>query len=150
MTEIEGVVRSAREADVESVVELSETWAAEDSTCGIVPTPASTLSDHLGPYFWVAERGTAVVGYAYGRVEVSQGLAVIPAGERYLEIEELYVLSEYRNEGLGSDLVRALLRVAAENRVTRGLVHPATKDWPRIVRFYEQFDFKMWYVQMYR
>ncbi len=72
--------------------------------------------DHLGPYFWVAEHGAAVVGYAYGRVEVSEGLAVIPAGERYLDIEELYVLSEYRNQGLGSDLVRALLRVAAENQ----------------------------------
>ncbi len=115
-----------------------------------MPTPASTLTDHLGPYFWVAEHGTVVVGYAYGRVEVSESLVVIPAGERYLEIEELYVLSEYRNQGLGSDLVRALLRVTAENHVTRGLVHSATKDWRRIVRFYEQFDFKMWYVQMYR
>lgn len=150
MNESGSRVRLAQEADVASVTKISETWASEQATYGVVPTPLKVLVDHLGLYFWVAEHSVSVVGYAFGRVGLSEGLAVIPSGESFLEIEELYVLPEYRSRGLGSDLVRALLQAAAENHVTRGLVHSATRDWQRIVRFYEQFDFKMWYVQMYR
>lgn len=143
-------VRVARADDIDAVTALTEMWAQEESTYGIAPTPPDLLRLHLGPYFWVAVRHKMVIGFIYGSVQVSPGLAVIPKGERYLEIEELYVRPEDRDQSVGTRLAEAILGKAAEDDESRALVHSATKDRAAITRFYERFGFQTWYVQMFR
>jgi ribosomal protein S18 acetylase RimI-like enzyme len=150
MTQDAWTLRLALQSDIAAVVRLTEAWAREGTTHGIIPSPTDHLIERLGRYFWVAVVDTAVVGFVHGTVHTSDGLAVIPAGERYLEIEDLYILPAYRNCGIGTALVETLWRAAEEDGVIRGLVHSATKDWERIVEFYRRFGYKMWYVQMYR
>lgn len=144
------IIRPTLLADIEDVARLSELWAVEDITLGHVPTSAEQLRAQLGQYFWVAEDAGQIIGFAYGSVHTSEGLAVIPAGEIHLEIDEVYVHPDYRCGGIGGQLVDRLLDEAGSHGLTRFLLMSANKDWQRTVSFYQKHGFKMWYVQMHR
>lgn len=143
-------VRKANETDVLKVVKLSELWVSECITYGLGPNSEELLRNNIGDYFWVAEINSEVVGYITGSVHESDGLAVIEKGERYLEVDEVYVHPEYRSENIGYLMVDKLLQTAEGNGITRSIVYSASKQWQKIVGFYEKHGFKMWFVQMYR
>jgi len=144
------LVRECTRGDIDSVLEVDRGWEAEDSTYGYYAESADGLTQRLGPYFLVAEAHGPIVGYALASVHVSEGMAVLPAGESYLEIDAIYVAAEHRNSGIGSMLLDGLLEAAQRNGVERSLLHSATKDLDRIMRFYRRHAFKPWHVRMYR
>lgn len=47
-------------------------------------------------------------------------------------------------------MVDKLLEAAEGNGITRSVVYSATKQWQKIIGFYEKHGFKKWFVQMYR
>ena len=148
MTDI--LIRECTSADIRKVMELDKGWAAEDSTYGYVAESADGLANRLGPYFLVAEVQGSVVGFAYGSVHVSEGMAVLPAGQTYFEVDAIYVANEHRDSGIGGMLLDGLLEATQQNSIERSLVYSATKDLDRILRFYRKHGFKNWYVRMYR
>jgi N-acetylglutamate synthase-like GNAT family acetyltransferase len=62
-------------------------------------------------------------------------LAVFEKGERYLEVDEVYVHQEYRSKNIGHLLVDKLLQTSEGNGITRSVVYSATKQWQKIVGF---------------
>ncbi|MDQ1914341.1 GNAT family N-acetyltransferase [Paenibacillus sp. GD4] len=144
------IVRKAIEADLLRVVELSELWVSECITYGLGTNTVEILRNYIGDYFWVAEVDSVVVGYITGTVHESEGLAVIEKGERYLEVDEVYVHPDFRSENIGHLMVDKLLKTAEDNGITHSMVYSASKQWKKIVGFYEKHGFKMWFVQMYR
>ena len=81
---------------------------------------------------------------------VSEGLAVIPAQQRYFEVEDIYVRPEFRSRGIGGLLLGDLLRVAKEDGIERLSVYTATKDVDRVLRFYRDHGFESWFVRLFR
>src|SRR3712207_7126516 len=73
------------------------------STRGFAASTHDHLVTRLGPYFLVAENEGTIVGFAFGTVHQSTGMAVIPEAPMYLAIEELYVV-ESRSEEHTSEL----------------------------------------------
>ena len=140
MTDI--LIRECTSADIEKVMELDRDWAAEDSTYGYVAESAEGFADRLGTYFLVTEVQDSIVGFAYGSVRVSEGMAVLPAGQTYFEVDAIYVTTEYRNSGIGGMLLNGLLEAARHNGIERSLIYSATKDLDRILRFYRRHGFK--------
>ncbi|MDQ0888761.1 ribosomal protein S18 acetylase RimI-like enzyme [Paenibacillus sp. V4I9] len=143
-------VRMATENDLSKVAQLSELWVAEAITYGLGANTEELLRNCIGEYFWVAEINSEVVGYITGSIHDSDGLAVIEKGESYLEVDEVYVHPEYRNENIGHMMVDELLQTAELNGITRSVIYSASKQWQKIIGFYEKHGFKMWFVQMYR
>jgi GNAT superfamily N-acetyltransferase len=143
-------VRPGAADDVARVAELSRRWAAEGITTGYLPDAEATLAGRLGPYWLVGERDGRVVGYAVGAVRESEGLAVLPAGVRYLEVEDLYVEPEHRSRGLGGALLGRLLGEAAGRGVERALVYSSNRAWERTAAFYGRHGFRMWFIRMVR
>ena len=144
------IIRDAVSADVARVHALCAGWEDEAITYGMVTTPAETLEAQLGPYFLVAEADGEIVGYVTGSVHASDGLAVIPAGAEYLEIDELYVIPTRRSQDIGRRLLDTVLARAEAAGVDYQLVYSATKDIRRVLHFYEQSGFQSWCIQLYR
>jgi len=143
-------VRKAKENDFIKVIELSELWVSECITYGLGANTVELMRNYIGDYFWVAEVDSEIIGYITGTIHESEGLAVIEKGERYLEVDEVYVHPEYRSENIGHLMVEKLLQTAEDNGITRSIVYSASKQWQKIIGFYEKHGFKMWFVQMYR
>jgi GNAT superfamily N-acetyltransferase len=94
-------------------------WQAEGLTHGYVADSAEAILDRLGPYFLVGELSGEVVGYVHGTLRVSEGTAVMEAGARYLEVEDLFVAKPQRRSGLGGLLLQGIMDVADRDGVAR-------------------------------
>lgn len=73
----------------------------------------------------VAERGDAVVGYAYARVEPRDWQLLL---DRAGHLHDLFVAPEARGLGAGEALVRAALGALAARGVPRVVLHTATQN----------------------
>ncbi len=147
---MEIVIRQAAESDVQSISRLQYQWAEEGNVYGFMPESPEQLKAALNSYLLVAETENEIVGFISGTVHQSEGIAVIPEGESYLEIDNLYILPEYRMRSVGGSLVDRCLAQAREAGVAYALLYSAAKDIHSIIRFYEQHDFQSWNVQMFR
>lgn len=144
------IIRQAEEADAEAVSRLQRRWFEEGSVYGFVPESEEQVRASFSPYFFVAEVSDQVIGFISGSVSVSDGTAVIPGGESYLEIDNLYIAPEFRRRGVGSRLTTQLLTQARQRGVAYAVLYSASKDIHGVLRFYEQHGFRSWYVQMFR
>ena len=145
----EPLIRLAEVRDVNEVTRLQAEWAEENITYGQTPASAQEIAGKLGPFFYVALSDSRISGFVYGTERVSEGLAVIPKGERYLEIDELYVRPEFRNRGLGGTLMEALVRAARDRGIERFKAYSASKEFDRILAFYRRHGFRPWYAEMF-
>ncbi len=143
------IIRECTEDDLDAVSRLQQRWEAEDITHGLTAESREQLAERLGPYFFLAEADAAVEGYVFGSVLTSEGSAVMPEGDRYLEVDEIYVRPESRGNGTGGMLLDRLLEVARRDGISRFSVYSATKDVDGILAFYRRHGFKTWYVRLF-
>ena len=143
-------VRTCTLADLPAVERLQRAWEAEGVTRGFVAAGAAELHGRVGPYFLVAEFDGGIVGFACGSAGQSEGNAVMAPGERYVEVDELYVAPEWRGRGIGGRLLDALVAQAGNRGIERFLVYSSSRDTDAILRFYRNHGFQAWYVQMFK
>ena len=130
------------------LIALSRDWEREDSCRGYRTNGPEDLE---GRRIFCAREDGELTGYLFGRVETAEREStVLRKGERYFELEELYVLPARRSQGVG----RALFRAAEE--ALRGetrmlLLSTATKDWRRILHFYiEELGMDFWSARLFK
>lgn len=143
-------IRQANEADLPAIYRMQQEWFEEDSVYGFVPANSEQLQHALGQYFFVAENQNDMVGFISGGVHLSDGLAVIPNGKTYVEIDDLYVSPQFRQLGIGSQLIEHFLAQAKSRDITYALLYSATKEIRTVLQFYERHGFQSWCIQMFR
>ena len=143
-------IRPAARSDLAAVQALHAQWVDEENTYGLGRLELGVIESWLDGHFLVAEADGAVVGFVHGAVKATPAVAVVPAGEPYLEIEELYVRPDCRRRGIGGPLLGAIVARARESGVERFTVFSAAHDQPGILRFYERHGFRPWGVQLFR
>ena len=144
------LIRQAAESDVRCISRLQQQWLEEGSVYGFAPESREQVGAALSPYLLVAEADNEVIGFISGSIHRSEGVAVIPEGESYLEIVNLYIAPGFRRRGVGSGLITQLLARAKQQGIAYALLYSAAKDIRGILSFYERHDFLSWYVQMFR
>ena len=144
------LIRKCTLRDIDVIHQLEKQWAEEDITYGQEPNPVEKLMDKLGEYFLVADVDNGVVGFICGSMHVSEGLAVIPEGQGYLEIDDIYVRPEYRSQGVGGLLLESLLEIAKQQSIKRFSVYTATKNIDKIYNFYRSHGFQSWFIRLFQ
>ena len=145
----EVTVRRCELSDVDDVRRMQEEWAGEEITYGETPSSKEDILQRIGQYFFVAAQGEQIVGFIDGSAHVSEGLAVIPEGEQYVRIDDVYVKPGLRDQGIGGRLLNRLIEAAQDAGIKRFRVYSATRDVDEILKFYRQHGFKSWYVEMF-
>lgn len=127
-------IRPSAPEDLPTLLALSMEWAEEGVTYGYAPTGKETFA---GYRCWVAEVDSEVVGYAAGTVNLSQGdTSIQRAGDRYFELEELYVRQDRRGLGIGRMLLERVEKDAREDGLSQLMLNAANRDHDPLLRFY--------------
>jgi len=146
------LIRGCTHQDLEGIWQLEKLWKEEDVAYVWYGNRDSLIADfeRFPKYFLVAETEDRIVGYVNGSVVVNETVDVLPKAKTYLEVENIYVMAEFRDMHVGGDLLERLLAVARDNGIERFVVSTVTKDIDRILRFYRSYGFKPWYVELFK
>ena len=136
------------EAVLETLIRLSEDWAAEDSCYGY---RANERSDIEGNRIFFAEENGDVAGYLFGRICSSEQMkSVMPEETPFFEVEELYVVPERRSQGIGEKLFRHA-EEAVKSEAAYMVLSTATKNWRAIFHFYiDELNMTFWSARLFK
>ena len=127
-------IRPAKPEDMPALLALSQEWAAEGITYGYSPTGREAFA---GYRCWVAEADGEVVGYAGGEVDTARrNIEIQQAGERYFELEELYVCPACRGRGVGQLLLACVEEDARREGLAQLMLNAANRNHAPLLRFY--------------
>ena len=117
---------------VKQLIELSYVWEKEDITFGLIPNERSDLKEPC----YAALEGNRIVGYTFGHFyEEEKKYGDIEIGDKCFMIDELYVIREYRSQGIGRKLFKAM-EEEVKDQVKFVTLATSTKDYLRILHFY--------------
>jgi ribosomal protein S18 acetylase RimI-like enzyme len=126
------LIRAMSRADVDAVLQLDREWEQEDIAHGdfnqISREALIANLERFQPYFLVAERDGAIVGYINASVQLDKRVEVLPEREPYVEIENIYVKPNFRNQDVGGKLIERLFEIAEQHGIQRFLVSSVSKD----------------------
>ena len=91
-------IRTAEMLDVPELKKLNDFFNGEG--CSTAETIESSLKENGREIVCVAAKGNSLVGFCCGQI-----FASVCYSYRYAEITELYVMDEYRRQGIGRRLV---------------------------------------------
>lgn len=120
------------EDTVKQLIDLSQVWVGENSTFGLIKNTREDLKEPL----FIAVDGNKIIGYTFGHFYTTERkTSYIEIGEKCFDIDEIFVLEQYRNQGIGEKLFRAVESCVKDECVYITLA-TATKDYEKILRFY--------------
>ena len=131
---------------LETLIGFSKDWEAEKSCTGY---RENTREDIEGRRIFLAEEDGTVLGYAFGQSTKSEKMSSIMAeGTPYFGIDEIYVISERRSEGIGQALFRYIEENIEEEYIVLGT---ATKNYKAILHFYiDELGMSFWSASLYK
>ena len=129
------------------LIAFSRDWEVEDSTYGY---RANTKEDIEGNRIFVAEKEGQIIAYLFGHQEHSENMrSIMKEGTLFFEVEELYVIPEERNQGIGSMLFRYLEESLDEEEYI--VLSTATKNYRSILHFYlDELAMQFWSARLYK
>ena len=124
--------RKLDEDTIEQLICLSRKWKDEDCCYGMEVNTQEDLKEPLA----VALDNGKIVGYVFGHFySQKQKNSYIEVGEQCFEVDELYVLPEYRSRGIGKRLFHTI-----ENEVKAKCTYitltTSTKNYKAILKLY--------------
>lgn len=133
---------------IQVLLQLSQKWADENSCHGYV---CNTPAELEGRTVFLARHDQRVVGYLFGVFEkTARDSSIIAKNSSVFEIEELFVLPDFRGQGIGGALFeRCEQTVRAQAQYIT--LSTATKNWKGILHFYlDELDMTFWSARLFK
>ena len=118
---------------VKQLIDLSYVWEKEGITWGLRHNERSDLEEVC----FIALDKERIVGYIFGHYDTNEKYSFDEIGAKEFFVSEIYVLPEYRSQGIGRKLFKMLEDEVKQN-VTCITLSTATKDYQRILKFYAE------------
>ncbi|MDP9315934.1 MAG: GNAT family N-acetyltransferase [Chloroflexota bacterium] len=147
-------IRACTANDIDGVIALERQWEQEHIAYGdfnpMSRAAYATILEHFPAYFLVAEKDGQLVGYIHASVQHNNPVAVIPAHEPYVAIEDIYVQPGCRASGIGGALLERVVERARQEGIQRCIVGTLSKDTDSILKFYRSHGFTPWRIQFFK
>ena len=123
-----------KKENIPELIRLSRCWAEEGCSHGIVPNTEEDLKEPL----YTARDERNLVGYIFGHFYTAEKrTSYIEPDSRCFEVDEFYVLPEYRSRGIGRQLFSAIEAEVMQSAEYITLA-TSTKDYQKILHFYTE------------
>lgn len=124
--------RKLDEKTVRDLMELSRKWQEEDCSYGMVANTEEDIKEPL----CVAVENDEIVGYIFGHYYVTKAkTSYIDVGSQCFTVDELYVLPEYRSQGIGKELFGRMEK-AVKDSCAYITLSTSTRNYKKILHFY--------------
>ena len=122
------------EKEIEELINLSILWEKEDITFGY---RKNDINDIIDKRVFVAKESNKIIGYIFAKEGIAKNHgSIMPDGELYFGIEEIYVIKEKRSYGIGKLLMDYVKNVAKKENYKYIFLTTSTKDSNKILDFY--------------
>ena len=120
--------------EIDELINLSIFWEKEDITFGY---RKNDINDIIDKRVFVAKESNKIIGYIFAKEGIAKNHgSIMPDGELYFGIEEIYVIKEKRSYGIGKRLMEYVKNVAKEEKYKYIFLTTSTKDSNKILDFY--------------
>lgn len=120
--------------EINELIELSKAWEIENITFGYI---TNGIDDIIDKTIFVAKEDEKIIGYIFAKEGISKNYkSIMPDGEAYFGIEEIYVKKDKRNLGLGKELMDYAQKYAHDLGYKYIFLSTSTKNWDKILDFY--------------
>lgn len=143
------LIRPAVLSDSKEMWTLERSVAHEGVIWGEVPTTKKVIKSRIGPLAFVAVVNDRLVGHIYGVVQKSENFCVFRKGQRYVELNAIFIRRNWRGRGVGKLLVKKLITQARKQGFRRFLVYTASKELERAIRIYRGAGFRTWCANLF-
>ena len=141
-------IYEAKYNDKDKIIGLSKQWEEEGITYGYAACSQDVLLQYR---VWIANYYDTAVGFLFGKSEISNGMCVIPKGASYFEIEDFYLLPDFRNKGIGTMFFKHIEEQLKNENIKYILLSTATKDYAKILKFYtEKVGLTVWTTTLFK
>lgn len=133
---------------INQLIDLSIEWEKEDSCQGYISNNIDTFKDKE---IYVMLYGDKVIAYLFGYFEKSQRKNTVQnLDDVIFEVDELFVIKEYRNKGIGKELYE-FVENDIRNKTSLILLSTATKDYKKILHFYiDELGLTFWNARLFK
>jgi len=128
----------------DAVLKLQQEWMYENITYGFAADTKESILSLPSDYFYIALDSDIVVGYLTAEVIKDNEYNIFPAGADFLQVNDLYVKADLRNNHIGENLLKAVEEAAEKNGIFHILISSATKDADAVRRFYTRNGYNIW------
>ncbi len=137
------------DAVLEQLIAFSQQWEDERNCYGY---RKNTKKDIEGNRVFLAEENDRTIGYLFGSVnKTKEASPIASANTTCFEVEELYILPEYRSRGVGRELFAFVENTMKENAVDYLFLSTATKDYKAILHFYiDELNMSFWNARLFK
>jgi GNAT superfamily N-acetyltransferase len=147
-------IRACTLGDIDRVMALERQWEQEEIAYGdfnpLGREAYLAILERFPAYFLIAEHDGRLVGYSHASVHHNNPVEVIPAQEPYIEIEDIYVQPDFRDQNIGGALLERLFDVARQEGIQRFIVGTLSKETDKILHFYRNHGFTPWRIQFFK
>lgn len=120
--------------EIDELINLSVLWEKEDITFGY---RKNDINDIIDKRVFVAKESNKIIGYIFAKEGIAKNHgSIMPDGELYFGIEEIYVIKEKRSYGIGHQLMDYVKNVAKKEKYEYIFLTTSTKDSNKILDFY--------------
>lgn len=124
--------RHLDENTIEQLIALSKLWKEENCSYGMEVNTKEDLSEPL----IVALDENKIIGYIFGHFYTTENkTSYIEIGQKCFSVDELYVLPEYRSNGIGKKLFR-MLEEKVKEECSYMTLSTSTKNYQAILHLY--------------
>ena len=145
-------IRKALKKDYNALHSLEAEWFNEGISPGSVRnTMVEFIKDMENSTVFVAEENNELLAYMVCKIrkaEEDNNVHKIKKGEDYADIDSIYVKKNYRNKGIGSELVNQCMKELKKHGYKKIILSADSKELNKLVRFYEKHGFKVLFTRM--
>ena len=147
---MEIIIEKFSEKYLEEIMKLEEEWVNENITYGMIQNSKDNFLQLNKEYFYLGLYKNRVIGYIFCEIVDKNQYNIFPIEATFVNVTDLYVAKQYRNNKIGEKLLEKIEMVAKANGINHIFLSTATKDTEKVLKFYKRNGYNIWTTLLFK